>query len=395
MPAENAGDAASTVTPPAPSSEGDIPQQSAPRADPRNLLSASDVPSEVIESVFGKPVAEAADSAETAAAPPEKREVDLPIEPPPVQPSKPEEPEVEPAAPSEKPPDEQETPSTSPDSEEEEDTPHVSGEYIKKAHFDKRVGKLTRQKSQLKERVEELETELSTTKSELEKTQKITLTPTPADPLADVDDVRTLNERVNQAKAMRAWCRRNSDGITLEDGREVTRDMVANWLDTYDNVIESAPTREKYLTEKSEWDNFARQAYPHVFDTKTPEYQASREMLRLVPELARRADVNVLLGRYILGYTVELNEIEKLRKKEQQPNGQQALPPELRQKPPPIAPATPKPPSRSVTPSRQNVEDATKHVIEEGGDDRSLIDLVAAHRKARQNTQTGQSAPLT
>jgi hypothetical protein len=382
MPQENAGDAASTVTPPAPSSEGDIQQQSAPRANARNLLAASDVPQEIIEQVFGSEPS--VSQAEPAAASPQ--------EPPPAEPSEPQtppkEPEIPPIKPAEEPP--------APPEEEEEDTAHVSGEFIKKAHFDKRVGKLTRQKSQLKDRVEELEGELGTVRSDLEKAQKITVTPTPTDPLSDVDDLQTLQERVNQAKAMRAWCRRNPDGVTLEDGREVTREMVTNWLDTYENIIESQPAREKYLTEKREWDGFARQAYPAIFDTKTPEYQASREMLRMVPELARRADVNVLMGRYLLGYAVELREIEKLTKQQQSSNGQQALPPELRQKPPPIAPATPNPPSRSVTPSHnKEVEDATKQVIEEGGDTRSLINLVAAHRKARQTNVTGQSAPLT
>jgi hypothetical protein len=378
MPAPDAGDAANTAPIPAQPSEGDA-QPQAPRASPRGVLAAMDVPSKVIEEIYGK-----------------EEETPTPQEPEPTvphseleTPAKEPEEETPPAAP-EVPEPSDISPPVPPEEDEEEEP---KGEFVKRATFDKRVGKLTHQKSVLKERVDELENELATAKTELQSKQEIKLYPTPDDPLGHIEDIAALDQTVAKAKNDRFWCRLNPDGAEDSDGNPISREQVVQILNRAETVIEAAPEKRKALQERVGHDNDARVLYAPMFDPKTEAYQVRQELIRRMPQIRRLPDMNLVLGRYLLGASMEADFIANQQKKNQP--AADKIPPEIARKPPPIAPATPKPPSSSVTPSHnKEVEDATNRVIQGGGAEYDLAALVAAKRKQRMAQSSGRSTAL-
>lgn len=382
MPAEETPVSAVTDTPTAPPSEGDVTPVPAKRSDPRKLLASSDVPAEVIEQVFGKeeptvPNVEPTDSVEDKKKKPpvelpgeQERKEDAPAEEVTEVPGEsPVEPETEP---------EPETAEAKGEKDDEDDE-ELEGETVPKHVFQKRVDKLTRQKIKWRDEADELRGRLEAAEKQLEKAQQVTAPPTPTDPLSDVTDVEGLNAKVTQAKAMRSWCRRNTQGAVLNEGtdkeRVVTPEEVAEWMDHYDSVIEAAPEKKEKLKARGEWDGVARQAFPVIFDKKTEEYQFRQQLLREMPEVSKLPDANLRVGIYLLGLRTFQKAIEDSKK------GKKSL---SIPKSPPIAPSTPKPPSSTVTPSHsKNVEDATKEAIESGADPQALLKLIHAKRMAR------------
>lgn len=122
----------------------------------------------------------------------------------------------------------------------------------------------------------------------------VQIAPTPANPLADVESVEALDQRLTTAKAVRDWCRDNPDGGTVKGagGREVelTADDVRARMAMAESVIEAAPDVKVMLTQRAQekpWE-LAEAIAPGLLTNKaSEEYRFMTDLLKAVPELKR------------------------------------------------------------------------------------------------------------
>lgn len=130
----------------------------------------------------------------------------------------------------------------------------------------------------------------------------VQITPTPANPLADVETVEALDQRLASVKAVRDWCRENPDGGTVKGagGREIelTPEDVKSRMAFAESVIEAAPDVKVMLTQRANekpWE-VAETIAPGLFEKTTEEYRFMTDILKAVPELKRHPAWEVLLA---------------------------------------------------------------------------------------------------
>ena len=122
----------------------------------------------------------------------------------------------------------------------------------------------------------------------------VQIAPTPANPLADVESVEALDQRLTTAKAVRDWCRDNPDGGTVKGagGREVelTPEDVRARMAMAESVIEAAPDVKVTLTQRAQekpWE-LAEAIAPGLLTNKaSEEHRFMTDIMKAVPELKR------------------------------------------------------------------------------------------------------------
>lgn len=129
----------------------------------------------------------------------------------------------------------------------------------------------------------------------------IVVTPTPANPLADVADEQTLTDRVESAKLIRAWLKENPDGGTLKlNGKdiEISPEEAGKRLAKAEAVIESAPEARALLKERAAnkpW-VLAEAITPGLFDKTTQEHRFMSDLMATVPELTKHPEWEVFVA---------------------------------------------------------------------------------------------------
>lgn len=131
----------------------------------------------------------------------------------------------------------------------------------------------------------------------------IQITPTEASPLADVGTIDALDQRLQTAKGVRAWCKENPNGgtIKLANGGtyEVTPEMAQAKLETAEREIEAYADRKLWLSEREKskpWEA-AETIAPGILKAGTQDNTFYQNVLKAVPELAAKLpDYEVFLA---------------------------------------------------------------------------------------------------
>lgn len=131
----------------------------------------------------------------------------------------------------------------------------------------------------------------------------VQITPTAASPLADVETIEALDQRLSSAKAVRDWCRENPEGGTVKGagGREIelTPEDVKARMATAESVIEAAPDVKVTLTQRAQekpWE-VAEEITPGLLTNKaSEEYRFTMDLLKVVPELKRHPAWEVFMA---------------------------------------------------------------------------------------------------
>jgi len=187
------------------------------------------------------------------------------------------------------------------DDDAEEDAPAPTQDKLLK-----RIDKITAKRREAEERAEQLETEISDLRAKFDAAPPITLAPTPADPLADVESPEALEERISIAKKVRKWALENLEGgtVTNAQGEEVYHEpaQVRQYLANADEMLtEHAPKRREWLTQRQAVLPEARTAYPALFQTGSPEQAMYRETLKAYPALKNMPNLEMVIGDAIEG----------------------------------------------------------------------------------------------
>lgn len=302
-----------------------------------------------------------------------------------------------------KPEPEAEPTAEKPKEEEEEEDEHEEGSPFKDPRVQKRIQKATRQKEKLTERAERAEAQLAELAAAKQEQTQTVQTPkgTADDPLAGVQNEQQLNHVRQEAEAMLDWCGEHGDGTVLNEGtpteRVIAAEEVAKWQRQAQKLILRVPeTRERVRTatqQRAHFEQLAQTEYPALFDKSSEDYAAAQNLLRSVPELAGNPAAAFLLGVALEGYRARATRL-KAGSNGKAPNPD--LPASLdlsKRKIPPLAPVTAKPPSSSPAPARnKQVEDATKTVVEQGGNEDAMTDLIKLHLAERRGSGHRQPA---
>lgn len=145
----------------------------------------------------------------------------------------------------------------------------------------------------------------------------IKVTPTPASPLADVDDLETLNARTATAKSLLDWFKKNPQGgtFTLASGKTVEFDQadIEAQAAKAELIRDAAPDVKLKLMKREEskpWET-AQKLEPKLFDKTSPEYKFMSDLLTEAPGLADHPHWEVIAAYAARGYREVTDENSK------------------------------------------------------------------------------------
>lgn len=207
--------------------------------------------------------------------------------------------------------------------EEEEEEPGEEPKAETPEWFQKRVGKLTRQRRKAEDRAdaaEERATKAEKALAEIDEKPPVVFQASPADPLAEVTDFAGLEKAKVDAKALRDFCRANLNGYVAFEGTDkekfVQAGEVASTLSYAEDILsEHVPKKQEHLKAQPGFTAQAKQLLPQMFQRGTVEHNAYQQTLRDNPWLANDPQRDLKAAVQIIGWQAVLARINKAREK--------------------------------------------------------------------------------
>lgn len=213
--------------------------------------------------------------------------------------------------------DPSEDPATEPEEEKEEasdeEEPADTEAEPQKDKVQKRIDKLVAKQREAEEKATAVSAELEQLKAakaeleaQLNQTTRPVLTPTADNPLADVDSEDALEQRVQNAQAVRRWALQNSDGATIKkpDGSEqfISGEEVKDYLIKADDILTvHAPARRTWLAQRAPAVEAAKSIFPDLFKAGTDLNKAYQATVKSAPELLRIPQHEYWIGLALYG----------------------------------------------------------------------------------------------
>lgn len=197
--------------------------------------------------------------------------------------------------------------------DESEDETKDESEAPEPDKIQRRIDKLTAQKKEALEKAQTLETEATQAKTrlaeleaQLNESARPVLSPSPENPLADVDTPEALDAKIKSAQEVRRWALRNTDGATVKrpDGSEtyVDSDQVKEYLIKADDILTlHAPARQQWLAQRQPAVEVARNVFPDIFKKGTDMHAAYQATVKQAPELLKLPQHEYWIGLALYG----------------------------------------------------------------------------------------------
>jgi hypothetical protein len=188
-----------------------------------------------------------------------------------------------------------------------------AGEEVTKDKVQRRIDKLVAKQREAEEKaqaasaeLEQLRTAKADLEAQLNQTSRPVLTPTADNPLADVDTEETLQQRIQNAQAVRRWALQNTDGATIKqpDGTEkfIEAAEVKDYLVKADDILTlHVPARRQWLAQREPAVQAAKTMFPDIFKEGTPLNQAYKATVKQAPDLLKLPQVEYWVGLALYG----------------------------------------------------------------------------------------------
>jgi hypothetical protein len=215
--------------------------------------------------------------------------------------------------------DTEEEPATETDSAEEpedsEDTAaeEPAGEEVAKDKVQRRIDKLVAKQRESEEKaqaasaeLEQLRTAKADLEAQLNQTSRPVLSPTADNPLADVDSGEALQQRIQNAQAVRRWALQNTDGTTIKqpDGSEkfIEAAEVKDYLVKADDILTiHVPARKEWLAQREPAVQAAKSMFPDIFKEGSALNQAYKATIKQAPDLLKIPQHEYWIGLALYG----------------------------------------------------------------------------------------------
>lgn len=215
-------------------------------------------------------------------------------------------------------PTEPETPVTPPEDEEKPQDDRNGAQ--------RRIDKLTAQKSELRELLESREAELAELKASLAERESLATSTAKANPVAHIKSPADLDAREAQAQELSEQLddlyiklRRNPEAVASELRRlniqfkdaegqdDYSRERMEEYLLTVRSNVDKTlrvhiPRHRSFLQVQSQAEQRAVELFPWWKSKTSAEYQMAQEILRSRPEIAQWADAKLAVGVYVEGF---------------------------------------------------------------------------------------------
>jgi hypothetical protein len=187
------------------------------------------------------------------------------------------------------------------------------GEEVAKDKVQRRIDKLVAKQREAEEKaqaasaeLEQLRTAKADLEAQLNQTSRPVLTPTADNPLADVDTEETLQQRIQNAQAVRRWALQNTDGATIKqpDGTEkfIEAAEVKDYLVKADDILTiHVPARKQWLAQREPAVQAAKSMFPDIFKEGTPLNQAYKATVKQAPDLLKLPQHEYWIGLALYG----------------------------------------------------------------------------------------------
>jgi hypothetical protein len=192
---------------------------------------------------------------------------------------------------------------TETEEEEEDEDASLPPEAIAiRDKMQKRIGKLTAQKTELSEQLAEAEEQLAAAQAGGERPR-----PTAANPLAHVLSLKDLDAEIAEAKNTKLWALRNRNGAEIpgKDGATINydADQVANILANAEAQLDAAPARREWLEHQAEAEVIGARVAPVFYQKGTPQYQIVNKAMAQIPAEVKawRPDFKLFLVQAMVG----------------------------------------------------------------------------------------------
>jgi hypothetical protein len=215
--------------------------------------------------------------------------------------------------------DTEEEPATEADSAEEpEDSEDAAaeepaGEEVTKDKVQRRIDKLVAKQREAEEKaqaasaeLEQLRTAKADLEAQLNQTSRPVLTPSADNPLADVDSDEALQQRIQNAQAVRRWALQNTDGTTIKqpDGSEkfIEGSEVKDYLIKASDILEvHVPARRQWLAQREPAVQAAKSMFPDIFKEGSALNQAYKATIKQAPDLLKIPQHEYWIGLALYG----------------------------------------------------------------------------------------------
>jgi len=186
---------------------------------------------------------------------------------------------------------------------EEEQDVHSKKPNRLEDEFQKRLNREVSKRKALEERIAEIDQQLkqATVKAEAAK-------PLPKGnlPLAEVNDVPSLDKKVQEAKEARRWAEKHLEDLPEEGfkvGEEVfDRTRLRHIRDQATVIIEDhAPARERFLRARDQASQQARNLFPFLADSKHEDFQLAVAAYQANPWLQDLPNADFIVGVQVEG----------------------------------------------------------------------------------------------
>ena len=167
----------------------------------------------------------------------------------------------------------------------------------------KRIDKLTAKRREAEGRVDGLEAEIRTLRTELDAKEELpSLPPVDGNPYSRLKSTQEVDREMDQAEEVLEWCEDNTDGAVVKNSKGDEVEYSAEEIrgikkNARKSIKKHLPNRLEYLKEEAAVAQQVEQAFPYWKDRSSESYQEAMEILRNRPDIRNhptwKADVSV------------------------------------------------------------------------------------------------------
>ena len=204
-------------------------------------------------------------------------------------------------------------PAEEPEDSEDTAAEEPAGEEVTKDKVQRRIDKLVAKQRESEEKaqaasaeLEQLRTAKADLEAQLNQTSRPVLSPSADNPLADVDSDEALQQRIQNAQAVRRWALQNTDGTTIKqpDGSEkfIEAAEVKDYLVKADDILTiHVPARKEWLAQREPAVQAAKSMFPDIFKEGSALNQAYKATIKQAPDLLKIPQHEYWIGLALYG----------------------------------------------------------------------------------------------